>query len=98
MFEDNASVQHYAATTDLYQHRVPWTVLGHKTTGALTITHAHHLHTLVVQEIVVARAIVSLVLSGALLRRAGVSPWGRDRRWLWIRGLLGFGGLSCQIA
>ena len=47
------------------------------------------------QEIVVARAIVSLVLSGALLRRAGVSPWGRDRRWLWIRGLLGFGGLSC---
>ena len=47
------------------------------------------------QEIVVARAIVSLVLSGSLLRRAGVSPWGRDRRWLWIRGLLGFGGLSC---
>ena len=24
-----------------------------------------------------------------------MSPWGRDRKWLWIRGLLGFGGLSC---
>jgi drug/metabolite transporter (DMT)-like permease len=47
------------------------------------------------QEIVVARALVSLVLSWALLRRAGVSPWGHDRIWLWIRGGLGFAGLSC---
>ena len=47
------------------------------------------------QEIVVARAIVSLVLSWSLLRAAGVSPWGHDRKWLWIRGFLGFGGLSC---
>ncbi|MGY8737801.1 MAG: EamA family transporter, partial [bacterium] len=47
------------------------------------------------QELVVARAIVSLVLSWSLLRRAGVSPWGHDKRWLWIRGALGFVGLSC---
>lgn len=47
------------------------------------------------QEIVVARAIVSLVLSGAMLARAGVSPWGQRRGWLWFRGLLGFAGLSC---
>ena len=47
------------------------------------------------QELVVARAIVSLVLSWSLLRRAGVSPWGHDKRWLWIRGALGFAGLSC---
>ena len=47
------------------------------------------------QELVVARAIVSLVLSWSLLRRAGISPWGRNRRWLWIRGGLGFAGLSC---
>jgi drug/metabolite transporter (DMT)-like permease len=47
------------------------------------------------QEIVVARAIISLVLSYALLRQAGISPWGHDRKWLWIRGLLGFAGLSC---
>jgi drug/metabolite transporter (DMT)-like permease len=50
------------------------------------------------QEIVVARAFVSLVLSWSLLRRAGVSPWGHDRKWLWIRGGLGFAGLSCVYA
>ncbi|MAG29888.1 MAG: EamA family transporter [Deltaproteobacteria bacterium] len=50
------------------------------------------------QEIVVARALVSLVLSWSLLHRAGVSPWGEDRLWLLIRGLLGFAGLSCVFA
>lgn len=50
------------------------------------------------QEIVLARATVSLVLSYGLLRRAGVSPWGQDRGWLWVRGLLGFAGLSCVYA
>jgi drug/metabolite transporter (DMT)-like permease len=47
------------------------------------------------QEIVVARALVSLILSWSLLRRAGISPWGTNRRWLWLRGFLGFAGLSC---
>jgi drug/metabolite transporter (DMT)-like permease len=47
------------------------------------------------QEIVVARALISLVLSWSMLRHAGVSPWGHDRLWLWIRGLLGCAGLSC---
>jgi drug/metabolite transporter (DMT)-like permease len=47
------------------------------------------------QEIVVARAFVSLILSYGLLRREGVSPWGHDRPWLWFRGALGFMGLSC---
>ncbi len=47
------------------------------------------------QEIVLARAIVSLALSYALVKRAGVSPWG-VRRWiLVVRGLLGFAALSC---
>ena len=50
------------------------------------------------QEIVAARALVSLGLSWALLRRAGVSPWGHHRLWLWIRGGLGFAGLSCVYA
>jgi drug/metabolite transporter (DMT)-like permease len=50
------------------------------------------------QELVVARAVISLVLSGGLLWQAGVSPWGQDRRWLWIRGGLGFAGLSCVYA
>lgn len=47
------------------------------------------------QEIVLARSIVSLVLSYGLLRRAGVSPWGSRRGLLLLRGLFGFIGLSC---
>lgn len=48
------------------------------------------------QEIVAARAAIALVLSVALLRRAGVSPLlGRRRGLLLLRGLLGFGALSC---
>jgi drug/metabolite transporter (DMT)-like permease len=50
------------------------------------------------QEIVVARALVSLVLSWTMLRRAGLSPWGHARGWLWLRGALGFAGLSCVYA
>lgn len=47
------------------------------------------------QEIVLARAMVSLVLSLALLRRAGVAALGTHRRWLVLRGVFGFAGLSC---
>ncbi len=47
------------------------------------------------QEIVAARAAVSLVLSWWLVRRAGVSPWGTHRRMLFFRGLLGYLALSC---
>ena len=47
------------------------------------------------QEIVLARSVVSAVISYVLLRRANVSPWGRDRRGLWLRGLTGFVALSC---
>lgn len=47
------------------------------------------------QEIVLARSLVSLVLSYGLLVRAGVSPWGNRRGLLLLRGLFGFIGLSC---
>jgi len=47
------------------------------------------------QEIVLARALVSLVLSYGLIRRAGLSPWGRSRGLLTLRGFFGFSGLSC---
>jgi drug/metabolite transporter (DMT)-like permease len=45
-------------------------------------------------EIVCARAIVTLVLSYAMVRRAGLSPWGHQRLSLMLRGLIGFGGLT----
>lgn len=47
------------------------------------------------QEIVAARAAVSLVLSWLLLRRENISPWGTHRRMLVMRGLLGYLALSC---
>lgn len=50
------------------------------------------------QEIVLARSLVSLAISYALLRRANVPVWGNDRRGLWLRGLTGFAALSCVYA
>ena len=50
------------------------------------------------QEIVLARSLVSLVISYGLLRRANVPPWGHDRGGLWLRGLTGFAALSCVYA
>jgi drug/metabolite transporter (DMT)-like permease len=47
------------------------------------------------QEVVAARAAVSLALSWMLLKRAGVSPWGTHRRLLLWRGFLGYLALSC---
>lgn len=46
-------------------------------------------------EIVLARAVITLVLSYAMLVRARPpAPWGTQRRTLALRGLLGFGGLA----
>jgi len=47
------------------------------------------------QEVVAARAAVSLVLSWLLVRRQGISPWGTHRRLLFVRGFLGYLALSC---
>lgn len=46
-------------------------------------------------EVVLARSVVVLALSWVLLRRAGLSPWGSDRRLLLLRGIAGFISLSC---
>lgn len=46
-------------------------------------------------EIVLARAVVTLALSYAMLVRARLpEPWGTQRGKLVVRGLLGFGGLA----
>lgn len=45
-------------------------------------------------EIVLVRAVVTLVISWGLLRRAGVSCWGRRRGLLVLRGVLGFVALT----
>lgn len=46
------------------------------------------------QEIVLVRAVITLALSYLLVRRAGVDIWGKNKRLLVLRGLLGFTALS----
>ncbi len=48
-----------------------------------------------VDVVVLARAVVSLALSAAMLRHAGLSPWGQRRGLLVLRGALGTAGLYC---
>jgi len=46
-------------------------------------------------EIAIWRGVVTLILSGIALYRARLSPWGKDTRWLLVRGLFGCAGLHC---
>lgn len=45
-------------------------------------------------EIVLARGLVTLVISYAMVRRAGLSPWGTHRGKLVLRGVLGYVALT----
>lgn len=47
------------------------------------------------QEIVLARSLVSLALSWLMVRRARIPLWGTHPKLLILRGLFGFGALSC---
>lgn len=49
------------------------------------------------QEIVLFRAVVVSILTLHALKRAGVSPWGRERGLLLLRGLFGYAALSCFL-
>jgi drug/metabolite transporter (DMT)-like permease len=49
-------------------------------------------------EVVLVRALVSLVLSYGMVRRLGVDPWGRRRGLLVLRGLVGSAALFCVYA
>jgi drug/metabolite transporter (DMT)-like permease len=49
-------------------------------------------------EIVLARGIVTLVISYAMVAQAGLAPFGRHRGKLVLRGFLGFGGLAGYYA
>ncbi len=46
-------------------------------------------------EIVLVRAVITLALSWALVRRAKISPWGNRRGMLLLRGALGCAALTC---
>jgi drug/metabolite transporter (DMT)-like permease len=47
------------------------------------------------QEIVFFRSLLVLVFAWWMLRRAGVNPWGNNKKWLVVRGFTGFMALSC---
>ncbi len=44
---------------------------------------------------VLARGVVTLVMSFATLRKKGISPWGVDKKRLVLRGFAGFVALNC---
>jgi drug/metabolite transporter (DMT)-like permease len=46
-------------------------------------------------EIVLSRAVVTLIVSYLMVRRADLVPWGNERGRLIFRGVLGFGALTC---
>ena len=48
-----------------------------------------------VQEIIFFRGIVFGGLTLVLIRRKGLDPWGQERPLLLLRGLLGYGALTC---
>ncbi len=48
-----------------------------------------------IAEIVLARAVFSLLLTRLMLKSAGISPWGIDKKLLLLRGFLGTAALFC---
>jgi drug/metabolite transporter (DMT)-like permease len=48
-------------------------------------------------ELVLARVVVTLVMSWWVIRRLGIYPWGHNKKLLLMRGFAGFMGLSCYF-
>ncbi len=48
-----------------------------------------------VAQLIFFRSVFSLIITKLLMANIGISPWGRDKGLLFIRGLLGTGALFC---
>ena len=48
-------------------------------------------------ELVLARVIVTLIMSWWVIKRNGIYPWGNNKKLLLLRGFAGFMGLSCYF-
>jgi drug/metabolite transporter (DMT)-like permease len=48
-------------------------------------------------ELVLARVIVTLIMSWWVIKRIGIDPWGNNKKLLLLRGFAGFMGLSCYF-
>jgi drug/metabolite transporter (DMT)-like permease len=48
-------------------------------------------------ELVLARVVVTLIMSWWVIKRIGIYPWGNNKKLLLMRGFAGFMGLSCYF-
>jgi len=48
-------------------------------------------------ELVLARVVVTLIMSWWAIRGLGIHPWGHNKKLLLLRGFAGFMGLSCYF-
>ncbi len=48
-----------------------------------------------ISEIVLVRSVISILITRLMLKKAGISPWGNNKKLLFIRGLLGTCALFC---
>jgi drug/metabolite transporter (DMT)-like permease len=69
-----------------------WSALAFSVMSALVKVAGERLPSV---QIVLVRGVITLALSYWAVRRAGLAPWGNDRKWLLARGLLGSAGLHC---
>tara|TARA_Y100001968_G_scaffold158356_1_gene144784 strand:+ start:88 stop:981 length:894 start_codon:yes stop_codon:yes gene_type:complete len=61
----------------------------------MTVCVKHLQGRIPVTEIIFTRALISIVITRLMLRNKGISPWGKDRKLLVTRGLLGTMALFC---
>ncbi len=48
-----------------------------------------------IAELITARALISLIMTWIMIRKMGISPWGKNKKLLVTRGLVGTGALFC---
>ena len=72
-------------------------VLGTLFFSAMTVFAKFAGERLPTMELVLARVLVSLVMSWWAIRRLGIYPWGNHKTLLLMRGFAGFMGLSCYF-
>ncbi len=48
-----------------------------------------------IAELIMARALISLVITRVMISKVGISPWGKNKKLLLTRGLVGTGALFC---
>ena len=48
-----------------------------------------------IAELIMIRALISLVITWIGIKKKGISPWGKNKKLLLIRGLVGTGALFC---